>query len=68
MNAGAETSNHIILGMSIRDVPFPGGNVLYQTTISPIPDILRSGETADFSLAFSSDDIVVTADVSYQVM
>ena len=57
MNRGTEASNHIVLGISIRDVPSRAGNVLYQTTTTPIPDILRPGEIADFSLAFSTDDL-----------
>jgi hypothetical protein len=57
MNKGTETSNHMVLGISIRDAPSRAGNILYQTTTTPIPDILRPGEIADFSLAFSSDDL-----------
>ena len=50
MNRGTETSNHIVLGISIRDVPSRAGNVLYQTTTTPIPDILRPGEIASLRL------------------
>ena len=57
MNRGTEASNHIVLGISIRDAPSRAGNILYQTTTTPIPDILRPGETADFSLAFSTDNL-----------